>query len=154
MQIKKKQISKWWAEKDGFFGKHYLEADNSIKGFLFDREKTLKERTLTEVNGLISVLDLRGYEKILDIPCGYGRHSIELAKRGFSLVGSDLNSIHLRKAKRDVEKAEVKIKFVKEDMIKIRYDSEFDVLINMFFLLVFLSPIKKICRFLNFFLRL
>jgi 2-polyprenyl-3-methyl-5-hydroxy-6-metoxy-1,4-benzoquinol methylase len=37
--------------------------------------------------------------KILDIGCGTGRHSIELAKRGYRITGIDLSESQLKMAK-------------------------------------------------------
>ena len=37
--------------------------------------------------------------KILDVGCGTGRHSVELAKRGFDITGIDLSESQLRLAK-------------------------------------------------------
>lgn len=130
--MKNKKV-KWWSEEYGFFGNFYLEGDNSISDFLFDKTMTLKDRTVMEVEGLINILDLKKKGKILDIPCGYGRHSIELAERGFHIIGSDLNAVHLKKARKNAKKRNVKVKFVKENMIDIKYNAEFDILINMFF---------------------
>ena len=70
---------------------------------------------------------------ILDCPCGYGRHSIELAKRGFKVTGSDINSIHLEKAAQDAKANSVKVLFNKESMLDLKYFSEFDAVINLFY---------------------
>ena len=40
-----------------------------------------------EVDFLIDQLKLQGNEKILDLACGYGRHSLELARRGYDVTG-------------------------------------------------------------------
>lgn len=122
-----------WAEEYGFFGDFYMEGDNSEKGYLVGKKQNLQERTITEVDGIVRILELKGKEKVLDLPCGYGRHSIELAKRGYLVTGSDLNSVHLEKAKKSAEDTKVSIEFNQENMIDIQYDSEFDVLINMFY---------------------
>ena len=123
----------WWMEEYGFFGEFYLEGDNSEEGYLQTKKQTLKERTIAEVDGIINLLGLGNGVRILDIPCGYGRHSIELAKRGFSIVGSEINSVHLDKAKEISEKEKVEINFQKENMIDISYNFEFDAVINMFY---------------------
>ena len=44
--------------------------------------------------------------EIIDIGCGTGRHSIELAKRGYNITGIDLSESQLNSAK---EKAKTKI---------------------------------------------
>ncbi|MFA6315017.1 MAG: class I SAM-dependent methyltransferase [Candidatus Paceibacterota bacterium] len=123
----------WWSEEYGFFGEHYLEGDNSKEGYLMAAKQSLEERTATEVDGVIWLAGLKGGEKILDIPSGYGRHSIALAKKGFSVTGSELNSVHLNRAIQNAKSADAEVKFVQENMIDITYQNEFDVVINMFY---------------------
>lgn len=121
----------WWSEEYGFFGEHYLEGDNSKEGYLIEKKQTLNERTAAEVKGIINLLDLKGGEKILDVPSGYGRHSIGLAREGFDVTGSELNSVHLQKAIENA--AGTSVKFTQENMIDISYNEEFDAVINMFY---------------------
>jgi len=113
----------WWSEEYGFFGDFYMEGDNSKEGYRIAEKQNLKQRTLTEVDGVLRLLDLKPKSKIMDCPTGYGRHSIELAKRGFIVTGSDLNSKHLAVAKKEAEKNSAKIQFVKENMIDPKFDS-------------------------------
>src|ERR1044072_9087034 len=82
---------KFWDDGAGFFGRGYMEGDNSFEGFL-STSMNLQARTDREVQGVIRLLDLQPGDSILDCPCGYGRHSIALAERGFQVVGSDINS--------------------------------------------------------------
>lgn len=110
-----------------------MDGDNSKQGYLTSKKQSLQERTKTEVDGIINILNLKGSKTILDIPCGCGRHSIGLAKRGFSVVGSDINSIHLDTAKQNAVKEQVDLIFAKENMIDISYQEEFDAVINMFY---------------------
>lgn len=123
----------WWSEEYGFFGHHYIEGDNSLDGYLIGRKQDLRDRTITEVDGIVRLLNLQGNERILDVPSGYGRHSIELAKRGFSVTGLELNSIHIDKAISDAKSVNVNVRFVKGNMIDIPFQREFNVVINMFY---------------------
>ncbi len=88
-------LSQWWEEDFGFFGDFYMNGDASLEGYLIQKKQTLHERTLAEVQGIRNLLNTDG-GKLLDCPCGYGRHSIELAKQGFDVVGVDLNTDHLQ----------------------------------------------------------
>lgn len=47
------------------------------------------ERTAREIDFLLSQLNLEPDARVLDVGCGAGRHSIELAQRGYSVVGID-----------------------------------------------------------------
>jgi len=67
--------------------------------------------------------------KILDIGCGTGRHSIELAKRGYHVTGIDLSDSMLQKAKENAQRQQVQVTFVKQDARSLSYKSEFDVAI-------------------------
>ncbi len=127
------QTKNWWSEEYGFFGNFYMEGDNSKEGYRIAQKQSLQERTNAEVDGVLNLLNLQPGSKVLDCPCGYGRHSIELSKRGFLVIGSDLNSQHLAVAQRQSEKNSVTVTLVKENMLDINYDSEFDAVINMFY---------------------
>lgn len=95
---------RWWANEGGFFGSGYLLGDDSVEGYIPNKEETLEERTKREVDGITRLLQPRENAWILDVPCGYGRHSIELAKRGYFVVGNDINKEFLSIAKETAKK--------------------------------------------------
>ncbi len=64
----------WWEDGGGFFGHGYMEGDNSYTGYL-SQPMTLTERTRQEVDGIVELLGLQADQRLLDCPCGYGRHS-------------------------------------------------------------------------------
>jgi len=90
----------WWSNGGGFFGSKYIEGDDSVEGYLPGKVERLKERTEREVDGIIKLLHLKKEEKILDVPCGYGRHTIELLFRGYSAMGLDINQTHISEAEK------------------------------------------------------
>lgn len=125
--------SPWWGEAAGFFGDFYIQGDNSQEGYLTVRRLSLLERTLAEVDGVVRLLDLSDRSRVLDIPCGYGRHSIELARRGHMVTGADLNATHLARASEDAASQGVSVKFERQNMLTLAYREEFDAVINMFY---------------------
>jgi len=127
------ESKQWWTEGAGFFGKHYLEGDNSKEGYLMGKKQTLEQRTRTEAEGIIRLLDLKGEERILDVPSGYGRHSIALARKGFNVTGVELNSVHLAEALKRAEIQGVRPNFIQGNMLDISHQEEFDAVINMFY---------------------
>ena len=69
--------------------------------------------------------------KIIDIGCGTGRHSIELAKRGYQITGIDLSESQLARAREKAKEAGVTIDFQKHDARTLPFDSEFDLAIML-----------------------
>jgi SAM-dependent methyltransferase len=81
---------------------------------------------------LEKLLALQAGAKILDMPCGHGRHAVELVKRGYNVTGVDLNRFFLQKAKEAAAKEGVALDLKKGDMRKRSFDAEFDVALNLF----------------------
>src|SRR6266705_2149270 len=52
----------------------------------------------SDVEWIVGVAALEAGARILDAPCGFGRHSIELARRGFQVTGVDFSEIRLYSA--------------------------------------------------------
>jgi 2-polyprenyl-3-methyl-5-hydroxy-6-metoxy-1,4-benzoquinol methylase len=67
--------------------------------------------------------------KILDIGCGTGRHSIELAKRGYKVTGIDLSESQLTRAKENAKRENLRIDFQKYDARHLPFKNEFDLAI-------------------------
>jgi SAM-dependent methyltransferase len=69
--------------------------------------------------------------KILDVGCGTGRHSIELAKRRYSLTGIDLSESQLAKAREKALANNLKIDFLRYDARDLPFENEFDAAIML-----------------------
>lgn len=77
--------------------------------------------TKQEVDFLECELAVKPGEKILDLGCGSGRHSIEFAKRGYDVIGIDISAPMLEEAKKRARKARVAIKFYREDLSQLEH---------------------------------
>jgi SAM-dependent methyltransferase len=79
----------------------------------------------------IQILNLKTSDQILDLACGHGRHSIELAKQGFeNITGLDLSTAAIEQARADA--LGTTAKFVLGDMQALSYNEEFDVVLSFF----------------------
>ena len=56
----------------------------------------MREDTKRQVDFLIDKLELKGNERILDLACGFGRHSLEFARRGYEVTGVDITPAYIR----------------------------------------------------------
>ncbi len=122
----------WWRE-GYFFGKRYFYPDNSKEGYLIGQNETLEERTIRESQGVVGLLNLKETAVILDAPCGYGRHSMALSRKGYNVTGIDIDEEHLKKARLDSQGLDFKL--LKRDLRNIGSDlfGKFDAVINMFY---------------------
>jgi SAM-dependent methyltransferase len=95
-------------------------------------EMAWTERTESEVNRALNMLRPRGDERILDLACGSGRHSIELARRGFSVVGSDISAELIEIANRDAAaEPDLEVSFTEGDLRELPFEAEFDIVLNL-----------------------
>ena len=110
-----------WFENESFWNKLYP--------FLFTERKL--DAAGSEV---ASVLELSGLEHgdALDLACGPGRHSVELAKRGFRVTGVDLSPFLLTKARKRALSENVDVEWVREDMRRFVRPDSFDLVVSLF----------------------
>jgi cyclopropane fatty-acyl-phospholipid synthase-like methyltransferase len=92
-------------------------------------ENVFTKNTLEEVDFILEELDLPIGNRILDIGCGTGRHSIELARRGYSMTGVDISRGMLDEARHGAVKAGVNIDLVHQDAVAFDAEEEFDAAI-------------------------
>jgi SAM-dependent methyltransferase len=63
-------------------------------------------QTVAEIDFVLDVTGVKPGARVLDVPCGSGRHSIELARRGFDVTGLDISAeaiAHARQSAADVD---------------------------------------------------
>ena len=71
--------------------------------------------TIGEVDFIEREIKFNKEIRILDIGCGTGRHSLELARRGYTVTGFDLSPGMIEKAKVLAQKENLKIDFQVKD---------------------------------------
>lgn len=89
-------------------------------------------RTSREVDFVVSELSLSAGARILDIGCGFGRHSIELARRGFIPVGIDPSVTMIAAARKNAADRGVQIDFRKARAETFIAEKDFDAAICLF----------------------
>lgn len=92
----------------------------------------VETNAVEDVRSLLRLLQLRRGARILDVPCGYGRHAIELARRGFRVTGVDISSELLARARRAARANRVEAEFRRGDMRRLTYRGQFDAVLNLF----------------------
>ncbi|MCE5238728.1 class I SAM-dependent methyltransferase [bacterium] len=98
--------------------------------FMFAGERW--ERTPQEIDAVLALLDLPEATDILDLCCGPGRHSLELARRGCRVTGVDRTVPYLNEARERAAAEGLAIEFVQQDMREFRREDSFDIALSMF----------------------
>lgn len=96
------------------------------------RDFLTPERTEREVAGLREMVALPPDAEVLDLACGWGRHSIALARSGLRVTGLDLSKTLLARARRRATASGVGVDFVRGDMREIAWTERFDLVISLY----------------------
>jgi len=109
--------SDWWSN---LFTAVYLKTDGDVV--------ENDDNTRRDVDMLIATAGLVPDDRILDLCCGQGRHSLELARRGYGhVVGIDRSRYLIRLARRRAKQAGLTVAFQEGDARKFRSnESAFD----------------------------
>lgn len=107
-----------WHEENSFW--------HSMAPKLFS--KVQMERAASEVEGCTRLAGVSPPCKVLDLCCGPGRHSAELARKGYRVTGVDRTREYLDEAGKDFPD----IEFVEADMRDFRRTDSFSLVLNLY----------------------
>lgn len=113
-----------WYEK-WFSNKYYLE--------IYSHRDEKEARDI--LNLIQRYVPLKTNAKVLDVCCGAGRHSLELARRGYDVTGFDLSSYLISQANESLSGAKetnLQVEFMIKDMKDFNFSNVFDMAINVF----------------------
>lgn len=109
--------NQWWED---FYPNFFSKLQDQVRD---------QERTLAEVDWILKAGEIPPQARILDVPCGVGRHSVELARRGYQVVGIDFSEPILERAKEAVAAAGVEVEIRQEDMRELAEDGGFQAVV-------------------------
>lgn len=84
------------------------------------------EQTHLEVDFLYRELKLHEGSRVLDVPCGVGRHSLELASRGCQMTGVDQSPQMIEEGREAAIRAGLTIEWQIAEMQHLAWENEFD----------------------------
>jgi len=91
-----------------------------------------QEQSEKQARVVARALRLRKGMRVLDIPCGLGRLTLPLARRGLAMTGVDLTDSYVRKARRLAQQEKLDVRFLVQDMRRIEFHEQFDAAFNWF----------------------
>jgi len=97
----------------------------------FWRRAVSPEATAAEVDFIQTHLGLRPRSRILDVPCGSGRHTLAMAARGHDVLGVDISQEAIDHARSTAASAGLDVELVVAEMRDIARDGSFDAAICM-----------------------
>lgn len=111
-----------WHERDDFW--------KAIGPLIFTSK--IIEAASQDVEHAIAMMNLEPGARICDLCCGIGRHSLELAKKGFQVTSVDRTEHYLGQAKAKARAEGLDIEFVHQDAREFRRPDSFDAIINLY----------------------
>jgi SAM-dependent methyltransferase len=70
--------------------------------------------------------------RIADLCCGFGRLTLEFARRGFAATGVDITESYLRTAREDAAYENLDIEFIRQDVRDFTRPGFFDIAVNLY----------------------
>lgn len=110
---------------------HWFEAVADHLGEAYLRYSFTKG-TVDEVDALVGLARLVPGDCVLDVGCGPGRHSLELAARGFGVTGVDISETFIELARAEAARRSLGgVRFELADARELGYDAEFDLVLSL-----------------------
>jgi SAM-dependent methyltransferase len=90
-----------------------------------------------------------GGPRVVDLCCGFGRISLELARRGFAVTGVDLTPAYLDTARDDAAYEQLEAEFVHEDVRRFKRPNAFDLAVNLYISFGYFDNQEDDCLFVR-----
>ena len=91
----------------------------------------MNRQAQAQVDGVERYISLEPRSRVLDLSCGAGRQTLELARRGYRVLGIDSDEGPLAAARAAAGQERLNIHFLHTDIRQISYRGEFDVVVNL-----------------------
>jgi len=85
------------------------------------------EYTDAEIKFIKEIVSLAEGDTILDVPCGYGRHTIVLAKEGFNVTGIDIAEEYIHTLNEAISEFKLPVTAIHADILEYELNSNYDV---------------------------
>ena len=104
-----------------------------FKGYYKDiwRQIFPEKITVAESEFIVEECGLQKGNIVFDIMCGYGRHSLELAKNGIKVIAVDNLEEYTAELNEKAVTQNLEIKSICADIIELQFEQEFDAVICM-----------------------
>lgn len=111
----------WWR---GYFDHDWL---------LLHEDLFPEAESRAEVAAMRELLGLPHGARVLDLPCGWGRHTVLLPEAGYQAWGADLSPTLLERAGRELAAVEAPVRLAAADMRLLPFrPGSFDAVVNVF----------------------
>ncbi len=110
-----------------FADRVYWEANRS---FIWSDRRI--EMSGTAVSNIVKLLGMKAGESVLDLACGFGRHSLVFAEHGFDVTAVDLNPDFIEEADANTSKAGKTVRFICADMREFREPESYNNVVLLY----------------------
>ena len=121
--------------------KYYEKSGSYLKDH---KDYFTKKQLDIDVSFLRCALSFKKTDKILDLACGDGRHTLEIMKKGFDIDGLDFSNFLIKTAMEKARKENIKVKYYKQDIHSMKTGEKYDKVFLFFSDLGILKPSKLI----------
>lgn len=96
------------------------------------KQQSWVEEAAAQVDFILRHTNLPENARILDLACGYGRHALLLAQKGFHVTGVDITPTYIEDARRTAKELGLSnAQFIQSDIRALSFFEEFDLVLNL-----------------------